>query len=271
MRKRKTLNLKRVAARSVIGTPKFIANNANISLPENTLMAKEEWEQRLVDNFWGIDKDLHDRSEEQTLMAKEEILSTIMHKEINLLSQQKLWDREVLDKESLYRDLDYENRVQQRIDHLKLLNSPLSVEEVLNILWNGNVENDGLGSVLSNIPSITEFDSSRVSNNPEMSQTISAPDQLNLDPMRVSLHMEGLQRSKEILDYARGQYRQVLKELKGPLLNNPSFEDAHKNTLEPLPEASNSISSLNNYSKAKTQKSALSMIQEGNFPYIFPH
>jgi hypothetical protein len=37
---------------------------------------------------------------------------------------------------------------------------------------------------------------------------------MSLEPMRMSLHLEGLQRGREIVDNAAGQYKQMLKEIK---------------------------------------------------------
>ncbi len=263
--KRKTGLVKRAITKSIAqssgNNPARVAHgDGYMDLPEEILMAREEQEQTMIDKFWGIDKDLKDRNVEVTQMTKEDALSRQMETRLHIQHLHRIWDDEFVLHENYMKRLEKERKARERIEHLRLINSPLSMEEVLQEIWNidpaqhqqsraasrggpglygeGSNVMIGEGSYMDNDQilnnnslSIAELANQQVANN---SMGAAPPGfenfSLSLEPMRMSLHLEGLQRGREIVDNAAGQYRQLLKEIKAnngvaaaPVDQQPSF------------------------------------------------
>lgn len=307
--KRKGTNLvKRAITKSIAQSS---GNNPNrfvhgdgqfIDLPEEILMAREEQEQTMIDKFWGIDKDLKDRNVEITQMMKEDSLSRQMETRLHIQNLHRIWDDEFVIHETYMKRLERERQARQRIDHLRLINSPLSMEEVLQEIWNidpqtrvpsrgpatgGGVYGEGSnvmigeGSYMDNDPngmnfnglSIAELTNSQEVINNSMNMGLAQPGfenfSLSLEPMRMSLHLEGLQRGREIVDNAAGQYKQLLKEIKtnssialgsGAAEQQPSIASQPFNS-----KLGNGSVSHGTVKTANTSKSKLQALQESKY------
>ncbi|RYH28851.1 hypothetical protein EON65_10620 [archaeon] len=229
MRKRKTLNVKRVTTRSIGGLPKFLTSVGD-SMPtsalvsEGFIMEREEKLQRLVDNFWGLDKDLRDRIHEQEEMSMEDRLSMLCESTQRMIRQQQKWEEEFVVEQKLREENDREDRVQQRLHHLRLINSPVPVEEVLTAIW--GLDDHQHTPLLPNIASLSLnslYCAPNVKKMLEEGQTSEAhgdPSLLSLESVRMPLHLEGLQRSREIIDQARNNIKVALKEIYTSSLNS---------------------------------------------------
>lgn len=293
---------------------------------ENELMEKEENNQRLYDRFWGLDLDLERRQKEVTLMRNEDDLSNGFEEYLRIKHMQNEWEKEyILEEEAkIYQEKKKLDDIQ--LEHMRLLFSPLSVEEVLQHIWNGtettgyksipqyistinkiqnknnscysgpNPEEDDFGdypekydensninnkdnreeeesrnedirrnsSVSNNMLNTSPFKSS---SNSISSQThtiksnslrssgsslkkshyeddlsTSTPPASSLESMRLSLHIEGLQRKREIIDNAKVQYKNLLKEIK----NSSPTKDT------PIPTSSASSLNDNDFSSSSS-------------------
>jgi len=250
MRRKKQFSVKRVTTRSITNLAKIAPSfyGALSKSVEISLMEREEWEQRLVDNFWGLDKDLKDRNAEISMMHAEDILSSELEWRERVLIQHHIWDEEYVEQEEMKEKILEEKRAQQRTEHLKIVNSPLPVEDLLHHIWNTDSEDyqrlipqvatltDSImmmSSSLTNSPipgnggglsnsfaggsvSLTGTNSGSLNNTSttQQQQQQQQQQQSLLENMKMSVHMEGLQRGREILDSAKGHYRKILKELK---------------------------------------------------------
>jgi hypothetical protein len=227
MRKsRKSAIIKRVVTRSVSQTSKFVPTFGSglNNVAELSLMAREEWEQRLVDNFWGLDKDLKDRNQEIGLMTYEDRRSSYSERQLRINQLYELWDQEFHGYEHQRKMYERHTTSIERTDHLKLINSPIAVEDIIKSLWNNhgsNQEND----INDMIPTSLR-ENSRASSSLHYGSAVeggggaggvippgSASLASSLDSLHMSVHLEGLQRSREILDNAKTSYRKVIKEL----------------------------------------------------------
>lgn len=224
-RKRKTQATKRSTARSIVNAVKFFSNvNASeqheLGTDEETFrMQRQEALQRQVDNFWGLDKDLKDRNREIALMAAEDQLSRHVERDIKILAQHRLWDYEFQLEEKMRSQREKDRRAYMRVDHLRLINSPVSVEDLLHTIWHLDPEQSV--PILPQIASLSLATNS-VANLQGMTDAAASQAQLEhmqesiatLGSMRMSLHLEGLQQTREIINQASGEFKQVLKDLR---------------------------------------------------------
>lgn len=184
-------------------------------------MERQEFLQRQVDNFWGLDKDLKDRNQEIAQMHAEDRLSRHVERDIKILAQQKIWDAEFAADERYRIQREKDRRAYMRVDHLRLVNSPLSVEELLHNIWNLDPE-DSVAilpqiaslslatNAVANVNGSLGYGNSNVNNSLEFLQESIA----SMGSMRMSLHLEGLQQTREIINQASGEFRAMLKDLK---------------------------------------------------------
>jgi hypothetical protein len=185
------------------------------SMSEESLMEREEKLKRLVDNFWGLDKDLNDRLAEQEKMAFEDSRSKTYEAMQRMIRQHEKWDQEFFEEQKMKEEQEREARIQQRLDHLRLVNSPMPIEEVLNSIWRLD-EAEG-HPLLHNIASLSlnslysSTNMKKLVGESQMGDVNADPSQLSLESVRMSLHLEGLQRSKEIIDQTRNNIRAALK------------------------------------------------------------
>jgi hypothetical protein len=236
MRKRKTQVIKRVTTRSIANVVKIITAAGAFELPnkdeETYRMERQEWLQRQVDDFWGIDKDLKERNQEILLMSVEDRLSQHVERDIQILAMQRIWDLEFAEEEQRKLQREHDFRAFSRVEHLRMVNSPYSVEELLESIW--HYEHSGANPILPQIASLnmatwnmtnnninqiprnnnnnpTTADPSTTTNNNHNNNN--APPQplqwdvealkesaMSISSMRMSLHLEGLQKTREILD-----------------------------------------------------------------------
>lgn len=218
-RKRKTINIKRVTTRSVGGdgikkyiTQSFVIDSTN----ESFMMENEERLQRLVDNFWGLDKDLTDRQYEISLMSEEDRRSMVQEYCLRMLKQHRQWDEEFLHEKAMKESMDREDKVQQRLDHLRLINSPYPVDEILQVIW--NLEDAEPAPLLPNIATLSLNSLYSLPADAAHRKDLMEGGNLDaslssLESVRMPLHLDGLQRSREIVDQAKANMKQVLKEI----------------------------------------------------------
>eukprot|EP01039_Chlorochromonas_danica_P000065 gene65-71_t len=253
-RKRKTINIKRVTTRSIgNGLVQKMLNPASIdNTMELQLMEHEERQQRQLDNFWGLDKDQHDRLSEIHAMNLEDQSSMKLEYLLRLIHLHQQWDNDFIQEENIKIKLEKEKCNQQRCKHLELIHSPCAIEEVLQELWNlqDDIETTPL---LPHIASLTlnSIYASTVNNNSNNTQVVDSnshhiknmknsnnmnnmnnmdnddmeldPSMLSLDSIRMPLHLQGLQRSREIIDQARLNIKQLMKDI-----YNTSHDQQHQ-------------------------------------------
>lgn len=215
-RKRKTINIKRVTTRSVTGPgmiQKFLSGTNVDSTTEQSLMESEEYMQRREDNFWGLDKDLKDRQQEIGLMNEEDRLSMMLEYYYRMMKQHRLWDADYFEEQKWKESYVREEIVQQRLEHLRLVNSPYPVEEVIHHIW--HLEDAEAAPLLPNIASLSLNSLYSMPNESKVGQAdeLLDPSMLSLESVRMPLHLEGLQRSREIVDQARASMKQALKDI----------------------------------------------------------
>lgn len=124
-------------ARSLTGSKSLASNVSSSALSESQSMMYAEIEQRhLGDSFWGLDRDLADRINENSVMDIEDRLSKAHEFMHFTASKHKQWDAE-LEMQSFY---ESKNRMQnqdfERSHHLKLLtSSTASTEDLIASIW----------------------------------------------------------------------------------------------------------------------------------------
>ena len=208
MRKRKTVVAKRITPKVMTGIPKTfgILNDPLGNQIESKLMEKEETEQRKCDRFWGQDKDLQDRSAERHSMATEDASSLSYEKWLETMEIHKMWDEE------FQRNLWFENRSQakyreiERREYLKFVNSSLSSEEVINFVW-GSASRNPTSDVSQSQQGLVFSDLSAIGKE----VALSLPSAVGA--LHMSIHLDGLQQSRAIVDEASTAFKQTLRRI----------------------------------------------------------
>ena len=213
MRKRKTVVAKRITPKVMTGIPKLfgILNDPLGNQIESKLMEREEADQRKYDRFWGQDKDLQDREIERFYMAQEDAASMANEKWYETVEIHKRWDEEY------QRNLWFENRSQakykeiERREYLKFVNSSLSSDEVVNFIWDRKLRSDVAsrkdhtssaqqqGLIFSDLSAI----------NREVALSLPT----TVGALHMSVHMDGLQQSRAIVDGASAAFKQTLRRM----------------------------------------------------------
>jgi hypothetical protein len=209
MRKRKTVVAKRVTPKVMTGIPKSfgILNDPLGNQMESKLMEKEEAEQRRCDRFWGQDKDLHDREIERKLMAEEDACSLKTEKWHETVAIQKRWDEEY------QRNVWFENRSEakykeiERREYLKFVNSSLSSEEVIGFVWGHKGGGASLQSNQQESQGLVFSDLSAIGKE----VALSLPSAVGA--LHMSIHLDGLQQSRAIVDEASTAFKQTLRRI----------------------------------------------------------
>jgi hypothetical protein len=228
-RKRKTQQAtKRSTARSIVNAVKFFSNLGSSELhelgtdEETFRMQRQEALQRQVDNFWGLDKDLKDRNREISFMYSEDLLSRHVERDIKILAQHRRWDHEFQIEDKLKQQREKDRHAYMRVDHLRLINSPISVEDLLQSIWHLNSAT--AVPILPQIASLSLATNSvaNIQGPPDAAASLAQLEHMQesiatLGSMRMSLHLEGLQQTREIINQASGEFKQVLKDLKSGL------------------------------------------------------
>jgi len=212
MRKRKTVVAKRITPKVMTGIPKTfgILNDPLGNQVESRLMEKEEADQRRYDRFWGQDKDLQDRELERYRMADEDTASLANEKWYETVEIHRRWDEEY------QRNLWFENRSQakykeiERREYLKFVNSSLSSDEVINFVWGGKTVGGGLHSVAGESSARRDLIFSDLSAiNREVALSLPA----TVGALHMSVHLDGLQQAKAIVDEASTAFKQTLRRI----------------------------------------------------------
>jgi hypothetical protein len=191
------------------GIPKSfgILNDPLGNQMESKLMEKEEAEQRRCDRFWGQDKDLHDREIERKLMAEEDACSLKTEKWHETVAIQRRWDEEY------QRNVWFENRSEakykeiERREYLKFISSSLSSDEVIGFVWG---KKSGSASIQSNqheSQGLVFSDLSAIGKE----VALSLPSAVGA--LHMSIHLDGLQQSRAIVDEASTAFKQTLRRI----------------------------------------------------------
>lgn len=226
IRKRKTVVAKRITPKVMTGIPKLfgILNDPLGNQVESSLMEKEEAEQRKTDRFWGQDKDFKDREHERSLMLTEDAASFANEKWFETVALHKKWDEEY------QRNLWFENRSQakykeiERREYLKFVNSSLSSDEVINFVWKGSSRASGTslhdgGSAL-NVVGGPQQGGLVFSDISAIGKEVSLSLPSAVGALHMSVHLDGLQQSKAIIDGASVAFKKTLRRI-----NTQSAED----------------------------------------------
>jgi hypothetical protein len=199
---------KRVTPKVMTNIPKSfgILNDPLGNQIEAKLMAKEEMEQRKCDRFWGQDKDQHDREIERKLMAEEDENSMANEKWNETVAIHERWDEEY------QRNLWFENRSEakykeiERREYLKFVKSSLSSEEVIDFVWGTSSRAPRDGSQQGS-QALVFSDLSAIGKEVALSlpSTVGA--------LHMSIHLDGLQQSRAIVDEASTAFKQTLRRI----------------------------------------------------------
>ena len=227
MRKRtKTVALKRITAKAVTGVPKFfgVLNDPLGNQIENQLMQKEEAEQRRVDRFWGQDKDLFDRELENISMGIEDEASLRNEEQYKIIALHRRWDEEFHRHQWIENKALAVSRERERKEHLVLVTALQSSEDVVRCVWNNRAPEDAGGDPVGLEDSKSRvfathhhpgrgatagesaFDAAGGS-----SSTFFAPS--SLEAIHMSVHLDGLQKSRAIVDKASFEFKQTLRRI----------------------------------------------------------
>lgn len=218
---------------------------------ESQLMAKEEKDQRKTDNFWGQDKDLHDRELERNMMVVEDEASLKNEHWNEKVKLHNRWDEEY------QRNQWYENRSQfmykeiERREYLKFVHSSLSSNEVINFVWDRNeeVDVDKGSTVMQNM-------SSAIGN--EISLSLPS----TIGALHMSIHLDGLQQSKSIVEKASNSFKKTLRRV-----NNQTANDNASNSL--TLKKKSQLNALENLTDVK-DKDELSLIPSPETNSVMP-
>lgn len=198
------------------GIPKLfgILNDPLGNQVESRLMEKEESEQRRTDRFWGQDKDFKDREYERSLMLAEDAASLTNEKWYETVELHKRWDEEY------QRNLWFENRSQakykeiERREYLKFINSSLSSEEVIGFVWAGNKKRASGSSSSVSLPGESAQHGGLVfSDLSAIGKEVSLSLPSAVGALHMSVHLDGLQQSKAIIDGASVAFKKTLRRI----------------------------------------------------------
>lgn len=219
MRKRKTVVAKRITPKVMTGIPKSfgILNDPLGNQVESKLMEKEEADQRRYDRFWGQDKDLQDRELERYRLAEEDTASLANEKWYETVEIHRRWDEEY------QRNLWFENRSQakykeiERREYLKFVNSSLSSDEVINFVWGSKAGGGGglnsLGGESNSNNKGSAHRSLIFSDLSAINREVALSLPATVGALHMSVHLDGLQQAKAIVDGASTAFKQTLRRI----------------------------------------------------------
>lgn len=109
---------------------------ATITETQNMMYAEVE-QCHMGDRFWGLDRDMEDRQNENGAMMLEEKISRKMEFHFLTTAKHRQWDNE-LQEQKFYRSRVGEHQKDmERQQHMKLLNNPsVSTDELISMIWN---------------------------------------------------------------------------------------------------------------------------------------
>lgn len=236
MRKqRKTTIMKRPtpligAKGGAFGSNKLTSHVTNVPVGyevEAVLMGKEEHDQRRQDRFWGLDKDSQDRIAERASMGQEDLLSQQNELFCKQTDLQRKWDREFHRKVLLENRAKALQKEEERQQYLKFLSFAESSEEVISRVWN---------PLSLEQPSPAFHPATSQSTIGE--STLSLPNASSL--VGTSVHVDGLQKSRAIVNEAAFSYRETLRKLNSlapPSDQRSPSQDPNKATQPPQPSS----------------------------------
>lgn len=231
MRKRKTIAAKRITSKAVTGVPRFfgVLNDPLGNQVENQLMEKEEKEQRHVDNFWGQDKDFCGRETENSLMSKEDVSSRRNEEEFEKIALHKRWD-EMFHRSQWYTYKDLAaRREKEREIHLKYLTAAQSTEAVMEQIWKVTHQNKSAGDFDQHFSK--DFGGgSRAGNQEELraSGGVNHFSHSSIEAIHMSVHLDGLQQSRAIVDKASFTFKQTLRRINSQSIDEVEASEPFK-------------------------------------------
>jgi hypothetical protein len=158
---------------------------------EETNMRLAESEQRLIDNFWGLDKEAKDSKKESFLMYQEDILSC--HNEAVWKKEKlfEMWGNEEKRKAEEDELISAVREDKARYEYMKMLHSTMTSGDIIRFQWptRDSINNDG------------EVNISNALNSPEdlnKGEGSILGFDLHEVPMTSIVHLEGLQKSRMI-------------------------------------------------------------------------
>jgi hypothetical protein len=214
------------------------------------MMQREEKRQTRVDRFWGQDKDLFDRQVEKLHMQSEEELSKKQAALFKIEALHKKWDRDQENDRNYRNQIEQYHKQTERENYIKLITkSTVSSEDVINTIWgidannnhrpppppfnpnpqkyNPNFQNMSLDSPgdSSFIHASTLTGPSNGMNPLEFTRSTDRSSQdspsrhnkhtggggIPSGPVHMSIHLDGLQQSKAIIDKASYSFKQTLR------------------------------------------------------------
>ena len=195
---------------------------------EAEMMCQEEQNQRKIDLFWGIDKDNAYRAREKEGMGLEDFYSTHIQKSSKQIEKERQWDEEYHYKKlEEQRTKGFEKEVTMT-KYLQKVATSDTPDDLLNYVWN-QPTSSAVPNFASNTSNSIRFDSSTSmigSSTDSLSNSIlptmkNDGTQVNI-PTVVSIHQDGLQQSRAVINDAEKRTGQPLKRV-----NNESMVEEH--------------------------------------------
>jgi len=209
------------------GHPKIIHNRSAEPLSwqkEEELMRIQEKKQREIDTFWGKDKDLHDRMIETKIMVVEDRRSYKLARWREQTAIFDAWD-EVFRQKKLQEDRVKEGyREIERLDYIKYVNSSLTSDDIIDFVWDQNerkadnprprhADRWWRQSSSALLPSHQAA--------PSIQNEVSLSLPSTIGALRMSVHMDGMQQARVIVNKANQAYKESLRLLR----LDPSADD----------------------------------------------
>mmetsp|Transcript_34462 Transcript_34462/g.75973 ORF Transcript_34462/g.75973 Transcript_34462/m.75973 type:complete len:435 (-) Transcript_34462:276-1580(-) len=215
IRKRKTIVTKRVAPKAMAGIQKpfGVLNDPLGNHVETNMMAREETEQRRCDRFWGQDKDLHDREVERQLMSVEDDASLRNEQWYEKVQLHRRWDEEY--QHSAWSESRGAARQHEaeRKDYLKYIGSSLSSDEVIGFVWNRAGNQEGLASHSSHSHASSQSQDPHTLDLSAIGQEVALSLPATVGALHLSVHLDGLQQSRAIIDSASSTFKNTLRRI----------------------------------------------------------
>jgi len=109
---------------------------ATLSETQNMMYAEVE-QCHMGDRFWGLDRDMEDRQNENNAMMLEETISRKLEFLHHTAAKHRQWDKE-FEEQKFYRSrLSEHHKEMERQHHMKFLTNPsVSTDELIAMIWN---------------------------------------------------------------------------------------------------------------------------------------
>jgi len=178
-------------------------------------MRIQEKKQREIDTFWGKDKDLHDRMIESKIMVVEDARSYKLARWREQTVIFDAWD-EVFRQKKLQEDRVKEGyREIERLEYIKYVNSSLTSDDIIDFVWDQNERKANDNPRPKHADRWWRQSSSALlpphQAAPSIQNEVSLSVPSTIGALRMSVHMDGMQQARVILNKANQSYKESLQ------------------------------------------------------------